>query len=98
LIILENGGLLIEKYCHFSDCTHTSEIKCAVIDALKNGLISEERYKSYLKLQKELRYLETKQNKFSYLDSKKKMKSIRKASKNFYKKNFKLASIHLQIN
>ena len=74
--------------CHFSDCTHTSEIKCAVIDALKKGLISEDRYKNYLKLQKELRYLETKQNKFSYLESKKRMKAIRKAAKNFYKNKF----------
>ena len=74
--------------CHFSDCTHTSEIKCAVINALKNGKISKERYESYLKLQKELRYLETKQNKFSYLESKKKMKTIRKAAKNFFKNKF----------
>lgn len=115
MIILENGGLLIDtpgmrgfklwnaesgfketfneienfaKYCHFADCTHTSEIKCAVIDALKNGKISKERYESYLKLQKELRYLETKQNKFSYLESKKKMKIINKAAKNFFKNKF----------
>ncbi len=74
--------------CHFSDCTHTSEIKCAVIDALKSGKISEERYESYLKLQKELRYLETKQNKFSYLESKKRMKIINKAAKNFFKNKF----------
>ena len=74
--------------CHFADCTHTSEIKCAVINALKNGKISEERYESYLKLQKELRYLETKQNKFSYLESKKKMKIINKAAKNFFKNKF----------
>jgi ribosome biogenesis GTPase / thiamine phosphate phosphatase len=74
--------------CHFADCTHTSEIKCAVKDALKNGKISEERYESYLKLQKELRYLETKQNIFSYLDSKKKMKIINKAVKNYFKNKF----------
>lgn len=76
------------KECHFADCTHTSEIKCEVINALKNGKISGERYESYLKLQKELRYLETKQNKFSYLESKKKMKIINKAAKNFFKNKF----------
>jgi ribosome biogenesis GTPase len=76
------------KDCHFADCTHTSEIKCAVIDALKKGKISKERYENYLKLQKELRYLETKQNKFSYLESKKKMKVLQKAAKNFFKNKF----------
>ena len=115
MIVLENGGLLIDtpgmrgfklwntesgfeeafneieifaKDCHFSDCTHTSEIKCEVKEALKNGKISKERYESYLKLQKELRYLETKQNKFSFLESKKKMKIINKAAKNFFKNKF----------
>ncbi|MEJ2613927.1 MAG: ribosome small subunit-dependent GTPase A [Ignavibacteriaceae bacterium] len=115
MIILENGGLLIDTpgmrgfklwntesgleetfneidnfagECRFADCTHTSEIKCAVIDAVKSGKISKERYESYLKLQKELRYLETKQNKFSYLESKKRMKTMKKAAKNYFKNKF----------
>ena len=82
----------IDQYaecCHFSNCTHTSEIRCAVINALHNGKISEARYKSYLKLQKELRYLETKQDKFSYLESKKKMKILHRAIKDFNKRKNK---------
>ncbi len=78
----------IEQYagdCHFSNCTHTSEIKCAVKNALINGIIPEERYKNYLKLQKELKYLETKQDKLLYLESKKKIKILQKAAKNFFK-------------
>jgi ribosome biogenesis GTPase / thiamine phosphate phosphatase len=81
----------LEQYsteCRFSDCTHTSEINCAVKEAVEKGIITEERYKNYLKLQKELRYLETKQNKFLYLESKKKMKIIQKAAKNFFKNNY----------
>jgi ribosome biogenesis GTPase len=38
---------LVEK-CMFSDCTHVHEPDCAVIEAVKNGLIHQERYKSYL--------------------------------------------------
>lgn len=45
--------------CHFSDCSHSSEIKCAVLEALENETLSEERYRSYLKLQKEAQYLES---------------------------------------
>lgn len=51
----------ISKYaqeCHFKDCTHTSEIKCAVKKAIEKGMIDESRYKSYLKLQREIEYLE----------------------------------------
>lgn len=36
--------------CHFYNCTHTHEPDCAVIDALKNGLIAPSRYESYLKI------------------------------------------------
>ena len=45
--------------CHFSDCSHSSEIKCAVLEALEDGTLPEERYQSYLKLQKEAQYLES---------------------------------------
>jgi ribosome biogenesis GTPase len=42
------------KYqCKFPDCTHTKEPGCAVKEAVKNGEISCERYKSYLKMIKE---------------------------------------------
>lgn len=64
----------IEKYfgtCKFSDCTHTSEPGCKVIEAIKNGELSEERYNAYMKLKNEARYnsdsesyLREKRNKF----------------------------------
>ena len=34
-------------HCKFLDCTHTHENQCAVIDAVKNGDISQLRYDSY---------------------------------------------------
>lgn len=41
--------------CRFSDCTHTCEKGCAVIEAVNNGLISESRHSSYVKLFDELK-------------------------------------------
>ena len=38
--------------CKFSDCTHSNEPKCAVQDAISSGLLSKERFESYLKLKK----------------------------------------------
>ncbi|MDD5396573.1 MAG: ribosome small subunit-dependent GTPase A [Candidatus Moranbacteria bacterium] len=40
--------------CKFNDCDHEFSQGCAVIEALKNGLISKERYLNYLKLKKDL--------------------------------------------
>lgn len=34
--------------CRFNNCLHVNEPKCAVIAAVENGEISEERYRSYL--------------------------------------------------
>jgi ribosome biogenesis GTPase len=42
--------------CRFSNCTHTRESGCAVLKALKVGELSEARYQSYLKLQRETEY------------------------------------------
>jgi ribosome biogenesis GTPase len=36
--------------CHFSDCSHTHETGCAVIDGVKNKRIHPERYRSYLRM------------------------------------------------
>ncbi len=39
--------------CRFSDCTHTVEPGCAVMEAAENGEVSEHRYESYLRLREE---------------------------------------------
>jgi ribosome biogenesis GTPase len=36
--------------CAFSDCTHIHEPGCAIKDAVENGIISPERYDSYLRI------------------------------------------------
>ena len=46
----------IGRSCKFRDCRHEMEPGCAVIEALRNGEIEEERLKSYKKLKREQEY------------------------------------------
>lgn len=68
--------------CHFSNCTHTKEIKCAVMQALTSEEISAERYENFLKLRSELADLATKQNVNKFLERKQENKN---AQRNFNK-------------
>lgn len=70
--------------CKFSDCTHTSEPGCKVLEAIDNGKLSQERYDSYLKLKNESKYNDDSD---SYLREKRtKFKEIAKMNKNNKKK------------
>ena len=49
----------IEKYlgmCKYSNCTHTNEPGCKILEAIEKGEIQKERFDEYLKLQKESEY------------------------------------------
>lgn len=50
----------LARECRFSDCTHISEPGCRVRQAIDEGELSEERLKSYQKLQRESRRLSPK--------------------------------------
>ena len=39
--------------CKFSDCTHTVEPDCAVLDAVESGSVHDHRYESYVRLRQE---------------------------------------------
>ena len=41
---------LLQDDCKFNNCLHENEPKCAVKQAVNNGIISKSRYKSYLSL------------------------------------------------
>jgi ribosome biogenesis GTPase len=45
--------------CAFRDCTHTVEPDCAIQEALTSGELDDARWRSYLKLQRELRHAAT---------------------------------------
>jgi len=50
-------------HCKFRDCRHRTEPGCKVLDAVESGDLPRERYENYLKMQKELAYLELKRDK-----------------------------------
>lgn len=107
LIILENGGILIDNpgmrevgvtdvseglamtfdsiyeyaiKCKYKDCTHTNEKNCAVIQAVKDGLIDKNSYANYLKMNKEKEFFES-----SVAERRKKDKEFGKMLKNYNK-------------
>lgn len=43
----------LAKNCKFSDCTHTSEISCAVLAALESGELEEETMANFCKMENE---------------------------------------------
>ena len=63
--------LFLSANCRYTDCSHTQEPDCAVLTALANGALSEDRYRNYLKLKKESDYYA-----MSYVDKRKKDKSF----------------------
>ena len=66
--------------CRFADCTHESEAGCAIIAAIEQGELSEERYQSYVKLMKESEYHE-----MSHLDKRRKGKDLSRHIKSVMK-------------
>jgi ribosome biogenesis GTPase len=66
--------------CRFNDCTHTTEDGCAILIALKNGTISQERFENYQKMLKESAYYN-----MSYLDKREKDKKFGKMVKSIMK-------------
>ncbi|WP_010651842.1 ribosome small subunit-dependent GTPase A [Oceanobacillus massiliensis] len=71
--------------CRFTDCRHQTEPGCKVKEALENGEITEDRFQSYLKLQRELAFEKRKQDQKAQLEEKNKWKQISKQQKNKFK-------------
>jgi ribosome biogenesis GTPase len=61
----------LSKTCGFANCTHTQEPGCALLTAIGNGALREDRYQSYMKLMKESEY-----NELSYVEKRKKDKKF----------------------
>ncbi len=67
--------------CRFRDCSHMGEAGCAVRKAIEDGELETGRLNSYFKMNRELAYLDRKQNKKAQSDEKKKWKNIQKSIK-----------------
>ena len=66
--------------CRFGDCSHIVETGCAVLEAREAGTLAEDRYQSWLKLRKELAYLETKRREKPGSDKKEWSKEIQRGA------------------
>jgi len=71
--------------CHFTDCRHRDEPRCAVKAAVAAGEVPAERLESYLKLQNELRDLDARRDVRARIEEKRRGKVIGRAIKQLYK-------------
>jgi ribosome biogenesis GTPase / thiamine phosphate phosphatase len=69
--------------CHFRDCQHEQEPRCAVRAAADEGRLAPERLESYRKLQRELAAQARRQDEFAQIAQKRKWKAINKSLRNF---------------
>jgi len=71
--------------CHFTDCRHRDEPRCAVKNAVAAGRLDAARHASYLKLQDEMRALDRRRDARAQIDDKRRAKVIGRAQKQLYK-------------
>jgi ribosome biogenesis GTPase len=76
----------VARYCRFADCSHQGEPGCAVAEAVEAGKISKEGVTSYLKLQRELAYIERRQKEGAARVEKLRWKKIAKEIKTLNKR------------
>jgi ribosome biogenesis GTPase len=67
--------------CRFTDCRHETEPGCAVVAALEGGTLDASRFRSYRKLQRELRAIEVKADVRLQIEERRKWKLIHKTVK-----------------
>ncbi len=71
--------------CHFADCRHDNEPRCAVKDAAARGVLAAGRLDSYRKLQEELVFLARQQDERALIESKRRARVQGKAIKQYLK-------------
>jgi ribosome biogenesis GTPase / thiamine phosphate phosphatase len=71
--------------CHFTDCRHQDEPRCAVKAAVAEGRLPADRLASYVKLQEELRALDSKRDVRAQIEEKRRSKMGGRALKQLYK-------------
>lgn len=72
------------RNCRFKDCTHTHEVGCSVLRAVRSGSLNEAHYQDYLKLKKESEHYQ-----MSYLEKRRKDKKFGQFIKSVMKQHKK---------
>jgi ribosome biogenesis GTPase len=71
----------LARECRFRDCGHANEPGCAVRAALETGALDDARWKGFQKLQRELNFLEAKEDRAARQANRKHWIAISKAQK-----------------
>jgi ribosome biogenesis GTPase len=71
----------IAAHCHFTDCQHQNEPRCAIRAAIDEGTLAPERFENYLKLQQELSYLARRQDEMARRIEKNRWKKLSRVAK-----------------
>jgi ribosome biogenesis GTPase len=71
--------------CHFTDCRHADEPRCAVKQAVADGRLPAERLASYVKLHAELAVLDARKDARALIDEKRRGRVMGRAIRQFYK-------------
>ena len=75
----------VAQGCRYKDCEHESEPGCAVQEAIRQGELDSGRFKNYVRMKREARYLETRMEGSAQMAEKKRWKTISKMQKQFKK-------------
>jgi ribosome biogenesis GTPase len=67
---------LVALQCRFTDCAHDTEPGCAIKASLVDGSLDAGRFRSYVKLQRELRFVASKSDARLRIEERKKWKQI----------------------
>ncbi len=71
--------------CHFTNCRHREEPRCAVKAAVADGQLQSSRLASYHKLQDELRSLDLRRDLRAQIDAKQRSRTLNRAVRQLYK-------------
>lgn len=74
----------LSKGCKFKDCTHTTEVGCAVLKAVESGELDKSSYENYLRMEREKEHFES-----TVAEKRQRDKDFGKMMKNFKKSNYK---------
>ena len=75
----------LAQSCHFTNCRHRGEPRCAVADAIEAGTLAADRLSGFLKLQEEVETLEERKDARAQINAKRRFKTVSRSMKKFYK-------------
>ena len=78
----------IALQCKYSRCDHDKSAGCAIKEALDTGVLSLDRYQSYIKMRREVEFLESKGDKKKELARKSRTKVLHKTLHNRLKEKY----------